>query len=109
MFLTITKQLRKGEENFTTHMLLLKSATDIVDQDFDLREVSSDYEDCLKSISLSTGGQAIFSDRLSESLDKVASKEDYYYLLWYTPEDRTEKERQIEVKVKKEGIQVIYA
>lgn len=97
------------EENFTTHLLLLRSARDIVDQDFDLREVSDDYEGCLKSISLATGGLAIFSNKLSESLEKVASKEDYYYLLWYTPEDRTEKERQIEVKVKKEGIQVIYA
>lgn len=97
------------EENFTTHLLLLRSTRDIVDQDFDLREVSDDYESCLKRISLATGGLAIFSNRLSESLEKVASKEDYYYLLWYTPDERTDKERQIEVKVKKEGIQTIYA
>lgn len=96
------------KENITLHLLLLKSPRDIVDQDFELREVSQDYEDCLRNASFSTGGSTIFSNRLSESLKEAREKEDYYYLLWFTPGENRKGEKRIEVKVKKEKVKVFY-
>ncbi len=97
------------QENITLHLLLLKYPKDITDQDFELAEVSQDYEGCLKDISFSTGGSTIFSNKISESLKEVEEKEDCFYLLWFTPSKDLKGERRIDVKVKKEGLKVFYS
>ncbi len=97
------------EANITFHLILLKSFRTVFSQDFELREISSDYEDCFKTISLSTGGSSVFSNKVSEALEEVKEKEDYYYLLVYSPkENKSDKKRDIEVKVKKSGVNIIY-
>ncbi len=97
------------QENITLHLLLLKYPKDIIDQDFELAEVSQDYEGCLKDASFSTGGSTIFSNKISESLKEVEEKEDCFYLLWFTPSKDLKGERRINVKVKKEGLKVFYS
>jgi hypothetical protein len=97
------------EANATFHLILLKSFRHVLSQDFELMEVSQDYEDCLKKISSSTGGSYHFLNKVPEALQEAANSEDYYYLLVYSPkEDRPEKKREIEVKVKKSGVDIIY-
>jgi len=97
------------EANATFHLILLKSFRYVLSQDFELMEVSQHYEDCLKKICSSTGGSYRFSNKVSEALQEAADSEDYYYLLVYSPkEDQPENEREIEVKVKKSGADIIY-
>ena len=97
------------EVNATFHLILLKSLRYVFSQDFELMEVSQDYEDCFKKISSSTGGSYHFLNKVPEALQKAADSEDYYYLLVYSPkEDRSKKKREIEVKVDKSGVDIIY-
>ena len=97
------------EGNITFHLILLKSSRTVFSQDFELREIASDYEDCLKKISFSTGGSSAFSNKVSEALEEATEKEDYYYLLVYSPkENQSAKKRDIEVKVKKSGVNIVY-
>ena len=95
------------EANITFHLITLKSLRVVFFQDFDLREIAQDYEDCFKKISLSTGGSSVFSNKVSEALKEATETEDYYYLLVYSPdENQSEKKREIDVKVKKSGVNI---
>lgn len=97
------------EANITFHLILLKTFRILGSRDFELREVDQDYEACFKDISRSTGGYSTFSNKISEALEKASQKEDYFYLLVYNPEENSsEKKRNIEVRVKKEGAEVIH-
>jgi hypothetical protein len=97
------------EANITFHLILMKSFRSVFSKDFELREVASDYEDHYKNISLSTGGSSAFSNKVSEALEDATKKEDYYYLLVYSPkENQSAKKRDIEVKVNKSGVNIVY-
>lgn len=97
------------EANITFHLLLMKSLRPLVEQDFGLREVGSDYEDCFRQISSSTGGHTVFSNKVTEAMIEASQTEDYYYLLVYSPkEDPAEKPLAIDVKVKQKGLDVIH-
>jgi hypothetical protein len=95
------------EANITFHLITLKSSRVVFFQDFDLREIAQDYEDCFKKISLSTGGSSVFSNKVPDALKEATETEDYYYLLVYSPdEDQSEKKREIDVKVNKSGVNI---
>ncbi len=97
------------EANITFHLILLDSAKFLIAQDFELRKVSQDYDDCFKQISFSTGGYSTFSNNVSEALQKATESEDYHYLLVYSPKDsQSTEKRDIEVKVNKKGIDIFY-
>lgn len=97
------------EANITFHLILLKSFRTVFAKDFELDEIASDYEDCFKKISFLTGGSSVFSNKVPEALKEAAEKEDYYYLLVYSPKETpSEKKRDIEVKVNKSGADIIY-
>jgi hypothetical protein len=97
------------EANITFHLILLRSPRSLLAQDFELREVSRDYEDCFKQISFSTGGYSTFSNRVSEALQAATESEDYHYLLVYSPKDsQSTEKRDIEVKVNKRGVDIFY-
>ncbi|MEE9502913.1 MAG: hypothetical protein V3V48_12620 [Candidatus Aminicenantaceae bacterium] len=97
------------EANITFHLLLLKSLRPLMERDFEYREVGSDYEDCFRQISFSTGGHTAFSNEVTEAMIEAFQTEDYYYLLVYSPkEDPTEKPLTIDVKVKQKGVDVIH-
>ncbi len=97
------------EANISFHLILMKSHRNLISQDFEMREVTQDYEDCFKQISTSTGGYTAFSNKVSEVLHEASETEDYYYLLVYSPkEDQSAKKRDIEVKVTKSGTDIIY-
>ncbi len=100
-----------AEANITFHLLLMKSLSRPASnwsQDLELRDVNGDYEDVLRRISRSTGGLTAFSNMVLETLKEAAVKEDKYYLLVYQPQDKGgEKERTIEVRVRREGVDVV--
>ncbi len=97
------------EANITFHLILLKSLKPVPSQDFELTEVTKNYEDCLRRISFSTGGISLFSNKISQALVKTIEKEDFHYVLWYKPQKKEiGTKRKIEVKVKRKGVEVVY-
>jgi len=97
------------EANITFHLILLKSQKQMVEKDFELREVGQDYEDCFRQISFSTGGHTVFSNKVVEAMEEASQAEDYYYLLVYSPkEDQSDKQLNIDVKVNRKGVRVIH-
>jgi hypothetical protein len=95
------------DAGITFHLILMRSLKTIVSEDFSLREVASDYENCFKEISQSTGGYLTFSNNAQEALKEASEKEDYHYLLVYQPKGPVEtRGKNIEVKVRQEGAQV---
>ncbi len=97
------------EANITFHFILIKSNRPLIERDFELREVGSDYEDCFRQISDSTGGHTVFSNKVTEAMIEASQTEDYYYLLAYSPkEDPAQKPLSIDVKVKQKGVDVIH-
>lgn len=96
------------EANITFHLILLKSLKVIADENFELREVAQDYEDCFKQISSSTGGYTTFSNKISEAIKEASEIEDFHYLLVYTPDNLETEKREIEVKVKRRGVKIIH-
>jgi hypothetical protein len=97
------------EANITFHLILLRPFKDILSEDFELREVAQDYEDCFRQISTSTGGYSTFSNKVTEALKEAVEIEDFHYLLVYQPKGNTKaEERKITVKVKKSGVKVIH-
>jgi hypothetical protein len=95
-------------DDITFHLILLKSFRTLADQDFELKEVSGDYEDSLKKISEATGGYLALNNKPMEALKEAAELEDYHYLLVYSPKGSSAKEkREIAVKVKRSGVEVI--
>jgi hypothetical protein len=89
------------------HLILMKPIRTLGDEDFELKEVAQDYEDCFREISRSTGGYWAFSNKALEALKGAAEKEDYYYLLVYQPKGPLEtRGKNIEVRVRQEGSKV---
>lgn len=97
------------EANVSFHLILFRSSRTLVSKDFELKEVSQDHEDQLRQISLSTGGRTSFSNKIAEAVQEATESEDVHYLLVYSMKgEQPEKERKIEVKVKREGVDVLY-
>lgn len=97
------------EGNITFHLILLKSPRTLVAKDFELREVTSDYQEMFAQISQATGGVATFSNKVDEAIQVVSEKEDHYYLLVYNPKNTSsELKREVEVKVNQSGAEIIF-
>jgi hypothetical protein len=95
-------------DDITFHLILLKSFRTLADQDFELKEVAGDYEESLKKISEATGGYLALNNQPMEALKEAAQLEDYHYLLVYSPKEGSAKnKKEIEVKVKRSGVEVI--
>lgn len=95
--------------DFTYHLILMKSSRTVFSQDLELKEVGQDYEESLTRISRSTGGSVAFSNRPVEALREAAALEDFHYLLVYSPRETAGgKKREIEVKVNRTGVDMVY-
>ena len=95
--------------DFTFHLILMKSFRTVFSQDLELKEVGQDYEEAMTRISRSTGGYSAFSNLPAEALKDAAELEDYHYLLVYSPAETSgAKKREIEVRVKRSGVDVTY-
>jgi VWFA-related protein len=96
------------QAGITFHHIMMKSPRVLDSQDFELTDVGQDYEDCYRRISVATGGAAVFSNKVAEAIKEASVKEDYRYLLAYSPQDPSGlKERKIDIKVKRQGVDVV--
>jgi len=96
------------QSGVTFHHVMMKSPRVLDSQDFELTDVGQDYEDCYRRISVATGGTSVFSNKVAEAIKEASVREDYHYLLAYTPQDPSgTKERKIEVKVGRKDVDVI--
>jgi hypothetical protein len=94
--------------DITFHLILLKSLRNLHEENWELDEVGADYEDSLRKISEATGGYLGFSNKAVEALKEAVELEDFHYLLVYQPKEGAgRKERKIEVKVRRQGVDVI--
>jgi len=96
------------EVGSTVHTIILRSTMPLVSNDFTLIEVEQEFENCMRDLSFITGGFATFSNKVASALKKAAEKEDYFYVLWYSPKDLDIKKRDISVKVNVDRARVIY-
>lgn len=95
------------EAGITFHLILMKSPKALLSEDFELREVAEEYEECFRDISRSTGGYLVFSNKALDALQAAAEKEDYHYVLAYQSRAPLESRgKNIEVKVRVEGARV---
>jgi DNA-binding MltR family transcriptional regulator len=95
------------EAGITFHLILMKSPKTLLSEDFELREVAEEYEECFRDISRSTGGYLVFSNKALDALQAAAEKEDYHYVLAYQSRAPLESRgKNIEVKVRVEGARV---
>ncbi len=84
--------------NTSFHTILIRNLRVFVDKDLELKDISTDIENCLRSITNSTGGELIASNDLSKALEKISEIEDVHYLLSYVP-GKIKKKRKIKVVV----------
>jgi hypothetical protein len=100
-----------ADANITFHLLLMKSVVARASnesRDLELDDVDAEYENTLHTISRSTGGMTLFSNKVAETLKEAAAKEDRHYLLVYQSRGTAAlKERKIDVKVRREGADVV--
>ncbi len=95
--------------DFTFHLILMKSTRTVFSQDLELTEVGQDYEELLTRISRSTGGYSAFSNQPAAALQQAVELEDFHYLLVYSPRESSGgKKRNIEVKVNRSGVDMVY-
>jgi hypothetical protein len=95
------------EGGVTFHLILMKSLKSLVSEDFVLREVNAEFEDCFREISRSTGGYLTFSNKVLDALKEASENEDYHYLLVYAPKGPVEtRGKNIEVKVRQQGVKI---
>jgi len=59
------------EANITFHLILMKSSRTLLSHGFELREVTQDYEDCFRQISVSTGGHKTFSNKVVDAIKEA--------------------------------------
>lgn len=97
--------------NVTFHVLLMKPVglqAGLNDELMESGDVGAEYEDTLRRISRVTGGLTIFSNKVIDTLKEASTKLDQYYLLVYQPKKGlTSPENKIEVRVRKEHVEVI--
>lgn len=92
----------------TFHLLLLSSSRPSLSQNFELREVGQGFEAMLKAVSVSTGGYYDFSNRPADVLKEAVLREDFHYLLAYSPRSAAaDGTRAIDVRVGRDGVEVI--
>ena len=92
----------------TFHSIFMKSTFSSVHQNMRYREVASDLENSLRSITKLTGGKLIISNRIDKSLEEISETEDIYYILTYEPKN-PDKVGKIKVKLKNRKYKLVYS
>lgn len=94
--------------NATFHTVFMRTHDTTMSRNFNYNRIASDLESSLKEITKKTGGESIGSNDLEKSLEKIAEKEDIFYILTYEPLDKQQKKRKITVKLKDKSFKLIY-
>ncbi len=93
--------------NATFHSFFMRISKDTGNSGLQFSQVATDIENSLRQLTEKTGGTLLASNDLSESLAKVAQKEDVYYMLTYEPSN-PKKIGKIKVTVANKKYDVLY-
>lgn len=72
----------------TYHCFISGVAREGLSEDLEYKKVASDLENSLREITMSSGGEIIFSGDIGSALHAIEEKEDVYYVLTYEPKNR---------------------
>jgi len=93
--------------NTTFHSLFFSNKSGVNSQDIAFKEIFTDLENSLRSLTRMTGGELVVSNKLGISLEKVVDTEDCYYMITYSPENPKKKEK-IKVSLSNKDYKILY-
>ncbi len=91
----------------TFHSVFVPSSLPVFSKDMKYRQISSDLENNLRSLTEKTGGALVASKDLSKAMDKIVKKLDVFYVLTYAPED-SEKLETVKINVNNKKYSLAY-
>lgn len=71
----------------TFHSVFMRTTMSTLMEDMEYREIASELENSLRSITDLTGGKLVVSNKLDTALDRISEVEDIYYILTYAPKN----------------------
>ena len=71
----------------TFHSVFIPSSLPVFSKDMKYRQISSDLENNLRSLTEKTGGALVASKDLSKAMDEIVKKLDVFYTLTFSPDD----------------------
>ncbi len=97
------------DSSITIHFLYLTTIPDGIPR-AQMEERSWDVYESFSEMAQATGGLRASSSNTASLMEKASSASENYYLLYYSPKDKTAdgRFRNIEVKVKAEGCRVTH-
>ncbi|MCK5220352.1 MAG: hypothetical protein KAR14_02125, partial [Candidatus Aminicenantes bacterium] len=69
----------------TFHSIFIPSTLATFSKDMRYRQISSDLENNLRSLTKKTGGELVSSKDLEKAMDRIIKKQDIFYVLTYAP------------------------
>ncbi|MEN8222418.1 MAG: hypothetical protein ABFR36_04080 [Acidobacteriota bacterium] len=91
----------------TFHSVFIPSIIPTFSRDMTYKQISSDLENNLRSLTKKTGGELVASSDLAKAMDKIVKKEDVFYVLTYAPDDN-EKLEDVKIKVSNKKYDLAY-
>lgn len=91
----------------TFHSVFIPSTLATFSKDMRYRQISSDLENNLRSLTQKTGGELVSSKDLEKAMDKIVKKMDIFYVLTYSPVEG-EKLENVKIKVNNKKYKLSY-
>lgn len=91
----------------TFHSVFIPSTLATFSKDMRYKQISSDLENNLRSLTKKTGGELVSSKDLEKAMDKIVKKMDIFYVLTYTPVEG-EKLESVKIKVNNKKYKLSY-
>ncbi len=91
----------------TFHSIFIPSTLSTFSKDMRYRQISSDLENNLRSLTKKTGGELVSSKDLEKAMDRIMKKQDIFYVLTYAPVDG-EKLENVKIKVNNKKYKLSY-
>ncbi len=91
----------------TFHSVFIPSTLPTFSRDMRYKQISSDLENNLRSLTKKTGGELISSKDLEKAMDKIVKKQDIFYVLAYSPAEG-EKLENVKIKVNNKKYKLSY-
>ncbi|MCK4890526.1 MAG: hypothetical protein KAS97_11395, partial [Candidatus Aminicenantes bacterium] len=91
----------------TFHSIFIPSTLATFSRDMRYKQISSDLENNLRSLTKKTGGELVSSKNLEKAMDKIIKKQDIFYVLTYAPAEG-EKLENVKIKVNNKKYKLTY-
>jgi len=91
----------------TFHSVFIPSVIPTFSNDMTYKQISSDLENNLRSLTEKTGGELVSSADLEKAMDRIVKKQDVFYVLTYAP-DEGETLENVKIKVRNKKYDLAY-